>query len=620
LAVGGGFVWVSVVPDGVVFKLSKDDLSLRANPAAGPDPERISYGGDQLWIANPASNTVSRVAPNGGRQEFVAEAVPAVAAYHDGLVWVGAARVLPPLPPIQGQELRLATMSDAGLRLDPLQGGLWDEQLRYATCATLLNYPDSAGPRGSRLRPEIAAAMPTLSRDRRTYTFRIRPGFRFSPPSNEPVTAQTFRHTLERALAPANRDFGAWVLSDIVGASAYTAGRAEHVSGIAVRGSALSITLVKPAGDFLARISLLRFCPVPLSIPVPRSIPIRPNGPPTPIASAGPYYVASSAGGRTVLLRNPNYPGKRPRRSERIVYESDVPEAQAIALADRGAVDFLPGFDASDLLSPGGPIDRRYGSGSTAARRGAQRYFLYQAPIYDYLAFNTRRPLFRDDRLRRAVNYALDRRALARAFGDSPADQVVPPAVPGYPAGRIYPTDGPDLTTARRLAGGRERRTILYMCGDPRERTLARIIARNLAKIRMAISTVEAKDCPGPGDGLSARADLFLVSGWPWLESDERDPGLFIDKALRAGLYGNPLGPGPWRRHDFEKRLERARLLVGPARIDRYRRLSDELTRDAPFAVFGSWVWPEYFSPKVGCKLFHPVYGVVDLGALCIRV
>src|SRR5437016_4469577 len=44
-------------------------------------------------------------------------------------------------------------------------------QLEYATCAKLLNYPDAPPPEGSRLRPEIAAAMPTISPDHRTYTF-----------------------------------------------------------------------------------------------------------------------------------------------------------------------------------------------------------------------------------------------------------------------------------------------------------------------------------------------------------------------------------------------------------------------------------------------------------------
>ena len=49
-----------------------------------------------------------------------------------------------------------------------------DEQLEEATCAGLLAYADTAGPAGKGLRPEVAAAMPRVSADGRTYTFRIR--------------------------------------------------------------------------------------------------------------------------------------------------------------------------------------------------------------------------------------------------------------------------------------------------------------------------------------------------------------------------------------------------------------------------------------------------------------
>ena len=43
LAVGGGFVWLGVVPDDVVFKLSADDLSVAGTSPARPGPERLSW-------------------------------------------------------------------------------------------------------------------------------------------------------------------------------------------------------------------------------------------------------------------------------------------------------------------------------------------------------------------------------------------------------------------------------------------------------------------------------------------------------------------------------------------------------------------------------------------------
>jgi hypothetical protein len=50
-----------------------------------------------------------------------------------------------------------------------------------------------------------------------------------------------------------------------------------------------------------------------------------------------------------------------------------------------------------------------------------------------------------------------------------------------------------------------------------------------------------------------------------------------------------------------------------------YTRLERELSRFAPLVVYGSFLYNEYFSPRVGCKLFQAFYLEVDLGALCPR-
>ena len=617
LAVGGGFVWISVIPDSVVFRLSEDDLSVQGSSPTGPDPERLSFGGGKLWIANTAASSVSLLDQvSGARQSLAAGAEPTAVLYRDGLVVTGAAPAPSLLAPIRGEELRISTPTEDVEygNIDPLNYDLTDEQFMYATCANLLNYPDSAGPDGAQLQPEIAAAMPTVTNGGRTYTFRIRPGFRFSPPSNEAVTAETFRHSLERELSRYNRfSPGPQLVSDIVGEQAYRGGTAAHISGIAVRANRLSITLVKSAGDFLTRISMPAFCPVPGSLPVRGYA----TGPP---ASAGPYYVSSVQGDRTVLLRNPNYHGNRPRRAVRIVYTNDVPTPTAVSLANAGAIDLLPqDFDnTTTFFDSGGVLEHRSGPGSAAARAGRQQYFLYAAPLLDYIVLNTNRSLLRDVRLRRAVNYAIDRRALAAAFGDAPADRIVPPAVPGFPAGRAYLLNGPDLATARKLAGHARRRAVLYWCGqDARQQTLAHIVSLDLARIGIFVSVMSSRSCPQNGryDAPTKRADLILFSG---LQSEERDPASFLGQALTGdGSFGSALGPGLWTTAGFRESLARAALLRGQTRSRAYTRLVDEVTRAAPFAVFGSFIWTEYFSPKVGCKVFQAQYGIVDLGALC---
>jgi hypothetical protein len=75
--------------------------------------------------------------------------------------------------------------------------------------------------------------------------------------------------------------------------------------------------------------------------------------------------------------------------------------------------------------------------------------------------------------MREAVNYAIDRTALAR-LGDEydplpehPTDHYLPPGIPGYRNLRIYPLT-PDRSKARKLAAGHMGGTaVFYGCQLP---------------------------------------------------------------------------------------------------------------------------------------------------------
>ena len=613
LAVGGGNVWAAKLSDGHLYRLSEEALVDLGGISAGPDPERIALVGDRLWVANGSARTVSVVdIRSGTRRSVPVSAAPTLVAYRNGLLWVGTRPSPRPLAPIAGPELRIA--SPFAVSPDPLDTrDVVDEQRAYATCVYLVTYADAPGAAGATLRPDVAEAMPTVTLGGRRYTFRVRPGFRFSPPSNAPLTAATFRTSFERALSPKTdpRSRGREAFGDLVGAPAYERGGAAHVSGIAVRGDTISLTLAKPDGDFVARLAS------PLACPVPVGQPIHPPGSPRPVPSAGPYYVASIEGDRTVLLRNPNYRGPRPRRPERIVYVDDMEAPKAAALADASAIDYTPLGDPP--LDLGGAVERRYGRGSAAARAGRQRFFREPMPWIDGLVLNAGRPLFADARMRQAVNYALDRRALASAFSDDPADEFVPPAVAGFEAGSVYPLE-PDLARARRLAGGGTHRAKLWYCingifGSPAQGQIAQLIRSQLARIGIAVSIVRSNcDTKSRYDRSSRTADLVMFSAG----SPNRDAADFLRWALHGDEYGAALGPGPWRDRKFQRRVARAAALRGRSRTRAYVALVGELMRAAPFAIYGSYVSSEYFSPNVRCKLFQRALGFVDLGALCV--
>ena len=107
---------------------------------------------------------------------------------------------------------------------------------------------------------------------------------RSPPPSNAPVTAASFAREIERVLSPRLQP-GLWklaLLPDVVGAVAYHAGKAAHVSGVTLHGDLLVTRLVKPASDLPARLADPDFCAVPVRTPIVL------NGVASKITSAGP--------------------------------------------------------------------------------------------------------------------------------------------------------------------------------------------------------------------------------------------------------------------------------------------------------------------------------------------
>jgi ABC-type oligopeptide transport system substrate-binding subunit len=345
------------------------------------------------------------------------------------------------------------------------------------------------------------------------------------------------------------------------------------------------------------------FCVVPADTPAPG----RTTG---PLPSAGPYHVRARLADRLVLDRNPNYRGPRPRRPARIVYLTGVPAAEAVALADGGQADVVPwDFDPHGPTAPGGTLARTAQDG---------RYNTVAAPGVDLLAFNTRRALFRDVRLRRAVNEALDRPALAGIFEEAVTDHYTPPAVPGASRSAVYPLSGPDLGRARSLAGAAHRRTArLYFCGEPANLRIAKTVRADLRPIGLRVVIVQSLGCLSGPDPKARDADLFLVTRATQL----LDPGPFLHATVgRQRAFGHVGLPATWTDPVFRDRLAAAELLDGDARLAALRAIEDDmLQRKAPYAAYGSFTSGEYFSARSACRVIQGATGVVDLAALCVR-
>ena len=327
IAAGEGAVWVANSRDDTVSRIDPATRSPEAQIPVGRLPSGIAVGGGSVWVANSLSGSVSRIDPRTNRVTETIDlgGAPHSLAFADGHLWVSVQEAPPPPAPAGGPSVLRVLLEHDPVGTNPV--GLGDPQLLHATCGRLMTYAGDAGA-GSALVPELATAPPAVSADGRVYTFHVRAGYRFSPPSGRPVTAAAFERALER-------DVG--LFDDIAGAAEFMAERARRIAGVSARGDRLTIRLTRPSPTLPARLSgAFSLCAVPPNTPE------RPRGLER-VATAGPYYVAEVVPRRRLVLRrNPGYPGPRPQRLEEIEVTIGTTPGRAVAAVEAGRADYLP--------------------------------------------------------------------------------------------------------------------------------------------------------------------------------------------------------------------------------------------------------------------------------------
>jgi ABC-type oligopeptide transport system substrate-binding subunit len=484
--------------------------------------------------------------------------------------------------------------------------------LEYATGAMLLNYPDAPAPRGSRLVPEVASGFPTVSKDGKTYTFRLKRTYRFS--NGRRVTAASFAWALNRGLqrrlaAPAQQ-----FLEDVVGARDVANGRTALARGVLVPDRyTLKIKLTRRASDFLARLAM------PFFMAIPPLLPANPDGISAPVVSAGPYFIREwTRNHRIVVERNRYYRGPRPHNVRRIIVDIGLPLETIKLNIDSGA------RDTGDIpTSAHAELGRLHG----VRRRSPGRYFANPTGSIRYLALNHDRPLFRGPtrlgnvRLKQAINFAIDRRAMLAqygAFAGSVHDQLLPPTMRGFRDVALYP-GRPNIERARALASGnlRQANAVLYCSNRTPAPAVCQLIQSDLRRIGLEVD-IKLEPRVGFVD-YRRRGEPFDLLLWAW-RMDFFDPYDFV--FLVDGSTIRPARNTNLSYFDhpgFNRRIARANAMTGAARYRAFSRLDVELMRQAaPVAVYGVPNERRYVSERTGCYHHQPVYSL-DLPAICLR-
>ena len=236
-----------------------------------------------------------------------------------------------------------------------------------------------------------------------------------------------------------------------------------------------------------------------------------------------------------------------------------------------------------------------------------------------YFFMNTRRPPFDDLRVRRAVNLAIDRAALARAFGGEavPTAQVLPPGVPGRR--RLDAAPPPDLAAARALvarAGAAGAPVSVWApAGDPApaasrilERTLDRIGLRAAPRLWDRSTLLATLADPGAPSQIGyARWQQDFPDGADWF------PLLLAGSAIRPGANLNYALLDDAR---VDALIDRASGTWDPvARAAGWRAVDAAVAARAPWAPFANSVRADITSRRVAGYVAHPLYGFLWMRA-----
>ena len=466
----------------------------------------------------------------------------------------------------------------------------------------LIDYDRDSG----QLEPRLAEAMPELSADGRTYTFRLRRGIHFADSEvfegghGREVTAEDVRWSLEHMLDPATACPGATFYGLIEGLEAYQSGEASHIAGIRVRDRyTFEIRLREADQTFIYAMAMI------FAYPVAREAYARWGDQVArhPVGT-GAYVLESwEPGVQAVFARNPSYFIEGQPYVDRMVYTLNLDRRPAAMRFRNGDLDHLHRMT---------PADYRKLEHMDAWAPYRQEY-----PLTDIwgVIMNCQLAPFDDRHVRRAVAYAINPDEWRRARSDRLliTGQPIPRTLPGY-EDELPEHHHLDLAKAReemRLAGHPDE------LADPVEvwlgegdtgRAYGELIQHDLAAIGIR---VEIKQVAFPiylQETGKPRTAQLLLSGW---SMDYPDPSNFLDVLFHSrsiherdstnrAFYSNP---------ELDHLLDQARVEPDPARRHAmYQHAQEILVEDAPWAFVFSNLMMEMWQPYVRNYRPHPVW------------
>jgi len=483
--------------------------------------------------------------------------------------------------------------------LDPHKG--WNELATMGVrfCMDgLLDYDHDA-----QLVPMLAAEMPEVSEDGKTFRFRLREGVRFHAtealPGGRELVADDIRWSLKRLLDRDTGSAGYSFYTKIVGAEAFHAGEREDIPGIRVIDDhTIEFELTDPDQTFLNALAM------PFAYPQAHEH-YEHHGEDAGkhCTGTGPYVLETwERGVQLEYRRFDDYWDAKPS-PERLIYMENIGRRVAslrfrngeiAAIHRQNTADYVF-YKESELWTPYSvekPMSNMWG-----------------------LTMNTELEPFTNVHIRRAVAFAIDREGWSRARGGRlrPLGQLIPETLPGH----VENLDGAhhlDLDKAReemRLAGhpdGLDEEVTLLLGDGDVARIYGELIQSDLGQIGIDIKLRQLSFAAYLQESGTRNRAQMVLSGW---NMDFPDPANFYEPLLHTNAIAdeNSQNRAFYSNPELDALLDEARAETDRTRrMALYERAAEIVVADAPWAFVFSDVKLESWQPYVRGYDPHPVW------------
>jgi len=302
--------------------------------------------------------------------------------------------------------------------LDPAQ--LQDEQ-DYQVAKQLYDCLTAYDPKTMEVKPAIAGSW-DASGDLTVFTFHLRPAVAFH--NGDACLARDFVYSWNRAVLPETAAAASFRFSMIKGFAEVQAGTARELSGLqAPDDYTLQVTLSGSFAEFPAVVAHPCFAPVPQSVLSEAGN----AGFSDRTTGTGPFKLnVWQHESQIVLDKNPDYYGSDRPHLDQLIFKIYPDEISAYQ-------DFQNGLLQDAPIPAGQFLDARSSFGDRAIFN----------PVIGvvFLGFNMNaEPWKSSPQMRRALNYAVDRDALAGMVADesrAPATGILPSGMPGFQPGAM---------------------------------------------------------------------------------------------------------------------------------------------------------------------------------------